>query len=126
MSLVLPTSKAIRRDIWQSKVAQDVQGRVLAIRRMTAFSIEPIAGIIAGPLAEKVFGPLMMPGGGMVGVFGSLLGVGPGRGIGLMFVLAGIAYILIASVILINPLIRRVEIALPPAVETHTERFLLL
>lgn len=121
MSLVLPTSNANSQAIWQSKVAQDVQGRVFAIRRMIAFSIEPIAVIIAGPLAEKVFGPLMMPGGGMVGVFGSLLGVGPGRGIGLMFVLAGIAYILIASVILINPRIRRVEIELPDAVETHTE-----
>jgi len=116
MSLVLPTSNANSQAIWQSKVAQDVQGRVFAIRRMIAFSIEPIAVILAGPLAEKVFGPLMMPAGGLAGLFGGMIGVGPGRGIGLMFVLAGVLYILISSVIVIHPRIRRVEIELDDVV----------
>lgn len=117
MSLILPTSNANSQAIWQSKVAQDVQGRVFAIRRMIAFSIEPIAVILAGPLAEKVFQPGMMPGGSMTPIFGNMLGVGPGRGIGLMFVLSGFLYVIISSAILIHPRIRRVEIELPDSVE---------
>ncbi len=116
LHLILPTSNANSQAIWQRKVAQDVQGRVFAIRRMIAFSIEPIAVILAGPLAENVFEPLMMDGGRLAGVFGGLMGVGPGRGIGLMFVLAGVMYVLIATVILAHPRIRRVEIELEDAV----------
>jgi len=121
MSLILPTSNANSQAIWQSKVAHDVQGRVFAIRRMIAFSIEPIAVILAGPLAEKVFEPLMMPGGSMVDLFGGLIGVGQGRGIGLMFVLSGVIYILVSSVILIHPRIRRVETELPDAIANPAE-----
>ena len=116
MHLFFPTSNANSQAIWQSKVAQDVQGRVFAIRRMIAFSIEPIAVILAGPLAERVFEPLMLPGGGLAGIFGDVLGTGPGRGIGLMFVLAGVLYVLASSVILIHPRIRRVEIELEDVV----------
>ncbi|MBC8507874.1 MAG: MFS transporter [Anaerolineales bacterium] len=116
MHLVFPTSNANSQAIWQSKVAQDVQGRVFAIRRMIAFSIEPIAVILAGPLAERIFEPLMMEGGGLAGIFGGLLGVGPGRGIGLMFVLVGMVYVLASSVIVIHPRIRRVEVELEDVV----------
>ncbi len=116
MHLILPTSNANSQAIWQSKVAQDVQGRVFAIRRMIAFSIEPIAVILAGPLAERVFEPQMMPGGGLASIFGDLLGTGPGRGIGLMFALSGFVYVLIAMVILLHPRIRRVEVELEDVV----------
>jgi len=121
MHLFFPTSNANSQAIWQSKVAQDVQGRVFAIRRMIAFSIEPIAILLAGPLAEKIFEPAMLPGGSMANVFGDLIGVGPGRGIALMFVLSGLIYVLIALIILINPRIRRVESELPDAIHSKNE-----
>ncbi len=121
MSLTLPTSNANSQAIWQSKVAQDVQGRVFAIRRMIAFSIEPIAVLLAGPLAERIFEPGMLPGGGLANIFGDLIGIGPGRGIALMFLLSGGIYVLISSMILINPRIRRVEIELPDVVEDPSE-----
>lgn len=121
MNLILPTSNANSQAIWQSKVAQDVQGRVFAIRRMIAFSIEPIAVLLAGPLAEKIFEPGMLAGGGLADIFGGLIGVGPGRGIALMFVLSGLIYVLISSIILINPRIRNVEAELPDVIHPDQE-----
>jgi len=44
-----------------------------------------------------------------------VLGVGPGRGIGLMFVLTGTLYALLSSISLIHPRIRCVELELPDA-----------
>jgi len=113
----MPFSNGCSQAIWQTKVAPDVQGRVFSIRSMIAFSIEPLSYIVAGPLAERVFEPLMAQGGRLASIFGPLIGVGPGRGIGLMFVVAGTLYMLCASVILIHSRIRRVEFELPDAIE---------
>lgn len=119
-SLVMPMSSGCSQAIWQSKVAPDVQGRVFSIRRMVAFSIMPLAYALAGPLAERFFEPWMAPGGLLAAVMGPLIGVGPGRGIGLMFVVVGALYILLASLVLLHPRIRRLEMELPDAVEVAT------
>lgn len=77
------------RAIWQSKVAPDVQGRVFATQLLLSQITIPIAMLLAGPLADQVFEPAMMPGGSMVGTFGRLFGVGPGAGMALMISVAG-------------------------------------
>ncbi|MBN1147447.1 MAG: MFS transporter [Anaerolineales bacterium] len=117
MLIALPFSSACSQAIWQSKVAADMQGRVFSIRSMIAFSIIPLAYALAGPLAENVFEPAMAAGGRLAPIFGPLIGVGPGRGIGLMFVICGLLYMLAASALLIMPRIRRLEIELPDAIE---------
>jgi len=58
--------------IYQSKVAPDVQGRVFGVRRMIATITESLATLFAGPLADRVFGPAMMPGGSLAATFGGL------------------------------------------------------
>jgi len=115
--LGMPISNGCSQAIWQTKVAPDVQGRVFSIRSMIAFSIQPIAYGVAGPLAEQVFEPLMAEGGGLAPIFGPAIGVGPGRGIGLMFAVAGALYVLSVSAVLIHPRIRRVELELPDAIQ---------
>jgi hypothetical protein len=117
----MPISNGCSQAIWQTKVAPDVQGRVFAIRRMIAFAIIPVAYGTAGTLADQVFEPLMAEGGRLAGVLGSLLGVGPGRGIGLMFVLAGSLYMLLALLIFLHPRIRRLELELPDALPETTD-----
>jgi len=113
----MPISNANSQAIWQTKVAQDIQGRVFSIRRMIAMSMEPLAFALSGLLAERFFEPLMAEGGQATAFFGPVIGVGPGRGIGLMIVISGILYMLAAGIILLHPRIRRVEIELPDAIE---------
>lgn len=112
----MPITNGCSQAIWQSKVAADVQGRVFSVRTMLAFSIMPLGTLLSGPLADYVFTPALMPGGALADTFvGQLLGVGPGRGIGLMLVLTSVLYSAISSISLIHPRIRRVEIELPDA-----------
>jgi DHA3 family macrolide efflux protein-like MFS transporter len=111
--------------IWQTKVAAGVQGRAFAIRRMIAFSIIPIVYTVAGPLAEQVFEPSMAAGGALASVLRPLIGVRPGRGIAMIFVIAGVLYTLTALVILIHPPIRRVEAELPDAIPDTEQQFSL-
>ena len=115
MYLVLPVVNGCSHAIWQSKIAPDLQGRVFAIRRMIGASTLPIAYLIAGPLADRVFEPLVNN--THFGTIAEVLtGKGPGRGIGLMFIAAGIV-IMLAQLggYLYSPL-RRVEFDLPDAV----------
>ncbi|HEX7021742.1 MAG TPA: hypothetical protein VF171_02720, partial [Trueperaceae bacterium] len=75
--------------IWQSKVDPSVQGRVFATRSMIAQITTPLAMLLAGPLADFVFEPAMMPGGALAPVFGPVVGTGTGAGMALMLVLSG-------------------------------------
>ncbi len=99
--------------IWQAKVDPDVQGRVFAARRLIAQIIFPVSMLLAGPLADYVFEPAMMPGGRLVAVFGDLVGTGPGAGMGLMFVISGLLIALIGLSGYAFPAIRNAEDILP-------------
>lgn len=115
---VLPFASAISRAITQAKVAPEVQGRVFAIRSMISQALTPLAFLISGPLADKVFEPLMQPGGSLAdGFVGSLLGTGLGRGIGFMFVLAGIVLIIVSAIAALNPRLRNLETELPDVIQ---------
>jgi MFS transporter, DHA3 family, macrolide efflux protein len=95
--------------IWQSKVPPGLQGRVFAVRRMVAWSSTPLAYLIAGPLAEYVFEPLLAVNGRYAGSIGQLIGVGPGRGIGLLFIIMGMLTMLIACAGYFYPRLRLLE-----------------
>lgn len=99
--------------IWQSKVPSDIQGRVFAIRRMVAWSALPFSYLVAGPLAEYVFEPLLAPNGALAGTLGQFIGVGPGRGIGFLYVVLGVLTILITSGGYLYPRLRSLEDELP-------------
>ena len=86
----IPIVNGSNQAIWQAKVAPDVQGRVFATRRLIAWLVTPLARLAAGPLADFVFEPAMMPSGGLADTFGWLVGTGPGAGMGLMFILMGV------------------------------------
>jgi MFS family permease len=111
----MPITNACSQAIWQRKVAPDVQGRVFAVRRMIAWSTMPLAYLIAGPLADRIFIPLLVEGGALADSVGRLLGVGPGRGIGLLFVVMGIFVSLACLAGALYPRLRRVELELPDA-----------
>jgi hypothetical protein len=95
--------------LWQSKVAPDFQGRVFAMRDMVALAALPLGLLITAPLAEIVLEPALQPSGALTATLGGLIGVGDGRGIGLIFILTGVFNVLIVALAWLNPHIRRVE-----------------
>ncbi len=117
----LPIINGSSQAIWQSKVAPDVQGRVFSVRRMIAMSMTPLAYIVAGPLADNVFRPLLVEGGALAGSVGQLIGVGPGRGTGFMFMVIGALSILVAAAGYLNPRVRNVEDELPDVMPDEEE-----
>jgi len=102
--------------IWQVKVPPDVQGRVFAVRRLIAQFTVPLGFFCAGPLADYVFRPLLVEGGPLAGSAGRILGVGPGRGIGLIFICLSVLPLLASLWAYTRPRVRRVEEELPDAV----------
>lgn len=112
----LPIMNGSSTAIWQAKTPPDVQGRVFAMRRMIAQFTTPLGDFLAGPLADKVFIPLLLPGGALAGTaIGRVVGVGPGRGIGLMILCAAAIPGIAALIGLLNPRVRHLEAELPDA-----------
>ncbi len=100
--------------IWQAKVAPDVQGRVFSARRMIAWSVGPITPILAGLLADYVTEPAMQSQTWVARAFGWMVGNEAGSGMALQFVIAGIAYMLVALIVyLFFPHVRNLEDELP-------------
>jgi MFS family permease len=97
------------KSIWQKIVPPEIQGRVFAVWQMVAMAATPLAYITAGPLADQVFEPLMRSGLSNTAWLTALVTSGPGRGIGLMFVLMGILKILAASACALSRNVRNLE-----------------
>ena len=109
----LPIVNGCSQAIWQSKTAPDVQGRVFAVRRMIAWASLPLAYLIAGPLADQVFEPLLAEGGLLASSVGQIIGVGVGRGIGLLYIILGCIILLATLAAYLYPRLRQVETELP-------------
>jgi hypothetical protein len=112
----IPIMNGCSQAIWQVKTAPDVQGRVFAVRRMIAMSVTPLSCIAAGPLADRVFEPLMAVNGPLADSIGRIIGVGPGRGIGLLFIIVGVLTVLITLVSYMYQPLRLVEDELPDVI----------
>jgi hypothetical protein len=79
--------------------------------------ITPVAIVLSGVLAEKVFNPLLIDGGTLANTWiGSLIGVGKNRGIGLMFIISGLILIAVCVLMLFNKVVMNLEENNPDAV----------
>ncbi|MXX32555.1 MAG: MFS transporter [Chloroflexi bacterium] len=110
----------LNRVIWQVKAAPEVLGRVFALRVMIGVVAQSTGIIVAGPLADGVFEPLLVEGAALAGSIGQIIGVGEGRGMGLMYILAGFTLIAFATISFIIRPIWRLEDALPDQ-QSHVE-----
>jgi hypothetical protein len=106
----------------QSNVPIPLQGRVFAIRFMVSQAAMPVAYLLAGPIADGVFEPLMAERGLLAGSIGSVLGVGPGRGIGLMFMLLGGLGVMTATAGLLTPSLRQLGTSTFPSASSPPEQ----
>jgi hypothetical protein len=110
---LVPILNGSNQAIWQAKVASDVQGRVFSIRRLIAWFVTPLAMLVAGPLADRVFEPAVQSGGAFSQLVYPLVGNAAGAGISLIFILGGIGGLLVGAWGYAMPAIRDVETIMP-------------
>ena len=100
---------ACHQVIWQTTVPIEFQGRVFAARNMALTATVPVAQVLIAPLADQYFEPLFRTGGALVDSVGSIIGNGPGRGIGFMLVILGILRIVLTIFVFFLPPIRKLS-----------------
>ena len=113
MNFCLPFMNVCTQAIWQRKTPVSIQGRVFAVRRLAVVSVMPVSFLSAGPLAEKVFEPLLNRDGWLQPYLRMLTGTGYGRGLGLMFIAAGLITLFVQLGVYLYPRLKNLESELP-------------
>jgi len=114
---VMPLAQAMSQSIWLAKVEPDVQGRVFSIRSMIGQGTAPIALALAGPLADRVFVPLMTGDSGLGTALQGWLGSGEVAAYGLFFVAIGLYTIIMSMLSWLYGPLRNLERDIPDADE---------
>ncbi len=112
-AMVGPIINGSNQAIWQAKVAPDLQGRVFSARRLIAWLTTPITPLIGGTLADFVLEPALAEGGSLSGTLGWLVGTGPGAGMALIVIVAGVLASMVGAVGYAFPVVRQAEQLLP-------------
>ncbi|MFH9754822.1 amino acid adenylation domain-containing protein [Streptomyces griseus] len=115
MSCALSMVNGVYTTIVQIKVPQRFHGRVFALNTLVAWSTLPIGHGIIAPVGSSVFGPMFEDGGSLTSTVGALIGTGPGRGIGFMYLLFGAAMLALVVIGLRLPVLARFDLDVPDA-----------
>jgi DHA3 family multidrug efflux protein-like MFS transporter len=86
---LIPVIEAAEQTVLQRSIPFERQGRVFGFAQLVENAAAPLTAFLMAPLAERVFMPFMTDGRG-ADLIGSWFGVGPERGIALMFTIAGL------------------------------------
>ena len=95
--------------LWQRRVPHALQGRVFALREAISVAALPLGLLLVTPLAEFVLEPRLQVGGAWANTLGAIIGTGPGRGMALVFVVAGLLNLLVLAVGWGMPPIRQLD-----------------
>ncbi|PZG17600.1 non-ribosomal peptide synthetase, partial [Spongiactinospora gelatinilytica] len=115
MSYWLAVLNGVYATLIQVKVPQRFHGRVFAINQMIAWSTLPVGFGLVAPYGTALFEPLLAPGGPLAGTVGAVIGTGEGRGIGLMYLLFGLAIALLVLIALRVRALSRFDTHVPDA-----------
>jgi MFS family permease len=107
--LILPVFSASNMSLWQRKAPSHLLGRCFAIQQLVVHIVTGIGYCLSGPLSDRVFEPLLRQGGALAGSAGRVIGVGAGRGIGLMFIVLGALMTAVAMGAYSVPAIRKID-----------------
>ncbi len=107
--------------IWQKKVPTQIQGRVFATVRIAATLFFPLGQILAGPLSDYVFQPLLEVNGVLASSVGQIIGVGSGRGIGFLLIVTGFINLIIMVFVFAHPRTRLIEDEIPDAIPDEAQ-----
>lgn len=119
--LTVALTNACSQAVFQSHVDSRFQGRIFATLQLVYGAVAPVAFLAAGPLADRIFEPLLRTGGPLAVVVGSVIGVGRGRGTGLLLIVIGFAIVAISIVALFNRPIRSLDEEQPVLLATSIE-----
>ncbi|MFG1810658.1 amino acid adenylation domain-containing protein [Streptomyces sp. NPDC049040] len=99
LTYFLTIMNSLYTTIVQLKVPYRYHGRVFALNTLVAWSTLPIGMGLVAPLGSQLFDRLLAPHGALASSAGSIVGVGPGRGVAFMFLLcsAGMALVVAGS-----------------------------
>lgn len=97
-SLPIPFLNAAENALLHSKIPTNVQGRIFSIRGSLQFVTLPLGYLIGGFLADTIFEPLMANSEQAQHIFGSIVGVGKGSGMAVIFIFTGILGFLLSII----------------------------
>ncbi|MFD5461536.1 MFS transporter [Kitasatospora sp. NPDC127059] len=100
----------------QVEVEPDMQGRTFAAFGMATNTTLFAGYLLAGPVAERVFEPLLRGDGSLAGSVGKVLGVGPGRGTAFLLLVVGAFVVLTAALGYLSPSLRSLRKPAPEPV----------
>ncbi|MFC5668163.1 amino acid adenylation domain-containing protein [Kitasatospora misakiensis] len=115
MAYGLALVNGVYATIVQTKVPLRFHGRVIAVNTMVAWSTLPIGFAVVAPLGPRLVQPWIDENGPLAGTVGRLIGTGEGRGIGLLYLLFGLAMALLVLICLTVPALRHFDRDVPDA-----------
>ncbi|MFD3677083.1 MFS transporter [Streptomyces sp. NPDC058613] len=115
MTYGLALLNGIYATVVQTKVPMRFHGRVIAVNTMVAWSTLPIGFALVAPAGPGLLQPLMDEGGALASSVGALIGTGDGRGIGLLYLVFGLAMAALVLISLCIPVLARFDREVPDA-----------
>ncbi|CAM3895630.1 MFS transporter [Vibrio aquimaris] len=98
MTLLFVMVESVNQVIWQTSVPSELQGRVLSVQTLVTQMSLPLAFLVAGPMADFVFEPMLNEGGLLASNVGEIIGIGPGRGIAFLYSVCGLMILLSVAI----------------------------
>lgn len=98
----IPFTEAIEQTIFQKVVPPERLGRVFGFAHSIEQAASPITAFLIGPITQLVFIPFMTTGEGAK-LIGNWFGTGTGRGIALVFTLAGLVGLIATLIAMRSP-----------------------
>lgn len=115
MSFALTIINGVYLTIVQTKVPQRLHARVLALNTMVAWSTLPIGWAVLAPLGTRLVEPMLARDGALASTVGAVIGVGPGRGIGLLYLVFALCIAAVVGVSLRTRVLARFDDEVPDA-----------
>ena len=104
-----PFAEAAEHTTLQKVVPFERQGRVFGFAQSVEQAASPLTAFLIGPLAQFVVIPFMSEGGAGAAAIGGWFGVGPARGIALVFTVAGVLGLAMTVLAFNSPQYRRLS-----------------
>jgi len=119
MFFFIPINNTVSMVVWQTRVPPQLMGRVISSVRLVAWSSIPFSILVAGPLADHFFTPALQQHGVLAGSVGQFIGVGNGRGIGLLLMIIGLFPIIAGIKGYLTPSLRSLDGKIGPVSHEH-------